>query len=79
MEDKFDDRAPGEDEEPSSTDEGEDETASRLRAERLRREIERHREGEQLPAPETESPRDFVERRRREIEGDETAETDSEH
>ena len=79
MEDKFDDRAPGQDEEPSSSDEGEDETRSRLRAERLRREIERLREGEQLPARETESARDFVDRRTREIEGDETAETDSEH
>jgi hypothetical protein len=76
MEDEFNDRAPGVGEEPTPPGEDEDEHASRERAERLRREIEQVREGSE-PASGPESPRDFVERRRRELEGEDTDGDDS--
>jgi len=77
MEDEFDDRTPADDVDPSSPGEDEEEVASRIRAERLRQEIERLREGKEPSSPEPESPRDFVERRGRELDDEEGSEPES--
>jgi hypothetical protein len=77
MEDEFDNRPPADDVDPSSPGEDEEEVAARERAERLRQEIERLREGEEPSSPEPESPRDFVERRRRELDDEEGSEPDA--
>ena len=77
MEDEFDDRTPADDVDPLSPGEDEEEVAARERAERLREEMERLRTGEESSSPEPESPRDFVERRGRELDSEEGSEPES--